>query len=95
MAHYKFERFLKFSADALYDKPLLAGAPAPRSGIYRCDGCGLEITALSPNPLPPEEHHPHVASQKKVRWKLIVADGGQAGATDLSATNGSMRQMQR
>ena len=76
MATYKFERYLKFSGDAIYDKALPGGSPAPKSGIYRCEGCGLEITALQPGALPAEGHHPHTTQQKLVRWKLIVADGG-------------------
>lgn len=76
MSVYKFERFLKHSNDAVFDKPLPAGTPAPRSGIYRCDGCGVEITSIQPTPLPGAEHHTHTAQQKLVRWKLIVAEGG-------------------
>ncbi len=76
MAQYKFERFLKFSSDAMFDKALPGGTAAPKSGIYRCDGCGHEITVLQPSPLPGDDHHPHTTQQKAVRWKLIVTDGG-------------------
>jgi hypothetical protein len=76
MAQYKFERYLKFSSDAAFDKAIPGGTPAPKSGIYRCDGCGLEITALQPDALPGDGHHAHTTQQKAVRWKLIVSDGG-------------------
>ena len=75
MAQYKFERFLRQSSDNLFDKPCPAGAETPRSGIYRCDGCGVEITSVQPDPLPSDSHHPHTPQQKAVRWKLIVAEG--------------------
>jgi hypothetical protein len=80
MPVYKFERFLKQSNDVLFDKPQLAGAPTPRSGIYRCDGCGLEITAIHTTPLPAEGHHEHTPQQKLIRWKLVVAEGEKPGA---------------
>ncbi|HMN41124.1 MAG TPA: hypothetical protein PKE29_09780 [Phycisphaerales bacterium] len=80
MAQYKFERYLKFSSDAVYDKALPAGTAAPKSGIYRCDGCGHEITVLEPALLPGDDHHSHTAQQKAVRWKLIVADAGTPSA---------------
>lgn len=82
MSVYKFERFLKHSNDAAFDKPLAAGVPTPRSGIYRCDGCGLEITSIQPSPLPGASHHEHTAQQKLVRWKLIVAEGAPVPAVD-------------
>jgi hypothetical protein len=85
MAQYKFERFLKFNGDAMYDKVHAAGAEAPRSGIYRCDGCGQETTVLSGQPLPAEGSHEHIPSQKLVRWKLIVSDGGAAAPTPPTA----------
>jgi len=96
MAQYKFERYLKYSGDSIYYKPLPAGTPAPRSGIYRCDGCGLEVTALTAQPLPDKDHHPHAASQKLVRWKLIVADGGQPApeATQTFGVNAVSRPAQ-
>ena len=76
MAVYKFERFLRQSNDTVFDKALPAGTPTPRSGIYRCDGCGVEIICAAPGALPGGDHHTHTSQQKLVRWKLIVAEGG-------------------
>ena len=89
MAQYKFERHLKFCNDGVYDVVSPAGSPAPRSGIYRCDGCGLELTALAGQALPDVKHHEHHASQKLVRWKLIVTDGGVPAAPAPSLTPNS------
>ncbi|HVU64739.1 MAG TPA: hypothetical protein VHC70_12240 [Phycisphaerales bacterium] len=85
MAIYKFERHLKCSSDSVYDTVLPAGSIAARSGIYRCDGCGFELTALEGQPLPGLDHHKHIASQKLIRWRLIVADSGAPGAIDPGA----------
>lgn len=77
MSVYKFERFLRHSNDNIFDDVHAAGAVAPRSGIYRCDGCGYEITLSEVKALPGPTHHEHTPKQKLVRWKLIVADGGK------------------
>jgi hypothetical protein len=89
MAQYKFERFLHFCSDKVLDTVTPAGAIAPRSGIYRCDGCGMELTALADQPLPNIGHHEHAASQKLIRWKLIVADAGAPSAAQPGASASS------
>ena len=42
------------------------------SGIYRCDGCGKEISHNSSLPLPAADHHQHGPREGEVRWRLIV-----------------------
>jgi hypothetical protein len=42
------------------------------SGVYRCAGCGKEISHNASVSLPPQNHHQHNASQGDIRWKLIV-----------------------
>jgi hypothetical protein len=51
------------------------GAPTPYSGIYRCPGCGREVTSIYGHALPPQNHHQHQQySQGNVRWQLVAAD---------------------
>jgi hypothetical protein len=44
----------------------------PVSGIYRCIGCGREVTSNEGDPFPPQNHHQHNALQGDIRWKLNV-----------------------
>jgi hypothetical protein len=48
------------------------GDRAPKSGIYRCDGCGKEISHNEGVSLPAQNHGQHSPSQGDIRWKLIV-----------------------
>lgn len=47
------------------------GEAVPVSGIYRCEGCGDEITSNRGNPFPPQNEHQH-PNAAKVQWRLIV-----------------------
>lgn len=49
------------------------GDEVPRSGIYRCNGCGREIASNKPDPFPPQNHHQHSTSHGSIRWKLVVS----------------------
>jgi hypothetical protein len=73
MAIYKYPQFLTQSNHAAYDAIHQPGAAAPYSGIYRCEGCGQNDACNHGQPLPPQNHHQHNASQGKIRWRLIVA----------------------
>jgi len=48
------------------------GDEVPVSGIYRCLGCGREVTSNEPDRFPPQNHHQHTIAQGVVRWKLNV-----------------------
>lgn len=48
----------------------------PRSGIYRCLGCGREACCNEDDPFPPQNHHQHSTGQGKIVWKLNVAAAG-------------------
>jgi hypothetical protein len=72
MALYKDGRFVKSVVDAVFDEVHPPGTPAPRSGIYRCVGCGREASSTESHPLPPQNHHEHHASQGRIRWQLLV-----------------------
>lgn len=48
------------------------GATVPASGIYRCTGCGDEITSNKDDKFPPQNRHQHVNQSVPVQWQLIV-----------------------
>ena len=49
------------------------GSIVPVSGIYRCEGCGDEITSNKGDPFPPQNKHQHPSVfGQKVEWRLIV-----------------------
>lgn len=73
MAIYKYGNFLAQSNDPAFDAIHDPGVIAPYSGIYRCEGCGLNVTSVSGFPLPPQNHHQHTVAQGRIRWRLIVS----------------------
>jgi len=48
------------------------GDTVPVSGIYRCQGCGDEITSNAGQPFPPQNRHQHADTSVEVLWQLIV-----------------------
>ncbi|MCV4343228.1 protein L [Pseudomonas capsici] len=48
------------------------GSEVPASGIYRCTGCGDEITSNKGTKFPPQNHHQHKDQKVDVLWQLIV-----------------------
>ena len=82
MALYKFLNFIEHTQDANFDVFYPPEGTAPRSGIYRCRGCGREILSEELKPLPPKTHHRHVAAQGKIWWQLVVCAGGQTRDLD-------------
>jgi len=73
MANYKYGNYLNQSNHQVFDQILTPGSHTPHSGIYRCEGCGVNEVSTYSHPLPPQNHHQHTAAQGAVRWKLIVA----------------------
>jgi hypothetical protein len=72
MATYKYQQFIQQVSDSVFDTVHPAASRAPRSGIYRCEGCGHEVVSTAGNHLPPQNHHQHNYSQGSIRWRLIV-----------------------
>ncbi len=72
MALYKNGTYLTQSQDGVFDQDYGPGQAAPRSGIYRCMGCGREAACNQGQPLPPQNHHQHSPTQGSIRWRLIV-----------------------
>lgn len=72
MALYKSATHLTQSTHANFDTIHQPGSKPPDSGIYRCVGCGREISHNAGNSLPPQNHHQHTPSQGTIRWQMIV-----------------------
>lgn len=72
MAMYKEGKYLTESQDAVFDTDHTPGTAAPRSGIYRCMGCGKEVASNQNEPLPSQNHDQHDQSKGAIRWRLIV-----------------------
>lgn len=72
MALYQDQKFLTQTKDSEFDTIHKPGVATPFSGIYRCEGCGHEITSEEGNPLPPQNHPQHTAAQGLIRWRLVV-----------------------
>ena len=69
---YKYSQFLSPSDNAAFDQIHQPGAATPHSGVYRCEGCGKEVTSVHPHPLPPQNHHQHTYTEGSIRWRLAV-----------------------
>jgi hypothetical protein len=72
MALYKYDQFVGRDLSAIFDEVHSPGQTAPRSGVYRCEGCGREASSTEGHPLPPQSHHMHTPDQGSIRWRLIV-----------------------
>jgi len=72
-AQYKYGNFLQQNQNQAFDQIHEPSAQTPYSGIYKCEGCGLCITSVTPHPLPPQNHHQHTYQQGRIRWRLIVS----------------------
>jgi hypothetical protein len=72
MAYYKYINHLtKFDND-MFDTLHKPGGSVIYSGIYRCEGCGKEISHNAGVSLPPQNHHQHALGKGEIRWRLIV-----------------------
>lgn len=72
MAIYKYQEFLKHSNHEAYDQVHHPGARTPRSGIYRCENCGINEVSTFSHPPPPQNQHQHNPAAA-ILWRLIVA----------------------
>jgi hypothetical protein len=84
MALYKHSGTVLQSEDEIFDEEYRPGKIATRAGIYRCSGCGREITSEQRKPLPAHDHHEHTERQGAIRWTLIVYADHRPKSTVLS-----------
>lgn len=73
MAIYRYSHYFKASTHAAFDEITYPGNATPYSGIYRCEGCGVNIVSTHSHPMPPQNHHQHTAAHGSIRWRLIAA----------------------
>lgn len=59
-------------SNGTFDKVHKPGEKCAHEGIYKCDGCGKEVTIAGGKTIPPQNHHQHTAQQGEIRWKLFV-----------------------
>jgi len=72
MAQYKFREHLIHSSNSAFDTRHAPGTTANNPGIYRCSGCGDEISVAKGSTLPPQNHHQHEPGLGKMEWQLLV-----------------------
>ena len=77
MALYKYGKLLHQSDHQAFDEIHGAGTPVPYSGVYRCVGCGHEVSSTANHTLPPQNHHQHTYQQGVIRWQLVVTHTSQ------------------
>ena len=73
MAQYKYHHYLTDSCDEKFDPAYGPGTTTKEAGIYKCQGCGMEVVSDAGQPLPPSTHHQHSLTQGGMAWRLIVA----------------------
>jgi hypothetical protein len=73
VAQFKYSHYLTNVSDSKFDPAHPPGIAAPYTGIYKCQGCGLEIVSAASDPLPPATHHQHSLAQGGIAWRLVVA----------------------
>lgn len=72
MALYKNSSFVAVNSAAVFDDGHAPGVNAPRSGIYRCTVCGIEVVSTESHPLPPLDHSNHSPKPTSGLWQLAV-----------------------
>jgi hypothetical protein len=75
MATFKYSHYLMNRPEPKFDPAHAPGTVAPDAGIYKCQGCGIEVVSDAGDPLPPASHHQHSLAQGGIAWRLIVATG--------------------
>ncbi|MGK3394222.1 hypothetical protein, partial [Klebsiella pneumoniae] len=65
-----FEADPKFNP--VFDTQHKPGDTCTYEGIYKCTGCGKEVTIAGGKTLPPQNHHQHSPGQGDIRWQLFV-----------------------
>lgn len=73
MARYKDARYLEQDFFPAFDAVLIPGHKVLYSGIYRCEGCGMEVAVHKGDYMTAQNHREHNVFQGAVRWKMIVA----------------------
>jgi hypothetical protein len=73
MPWFKDPAKFKQSTSDEFDTLHMPGYHARYSGIYRCTGCGKEISHNADVSLPPQNHHQHGYGQGAILWQMVAA----------------------
>lgn len=73
MAAYKNSKLFTQDNSTAFDGVHNPGRVTPYSGIYGCTACGKEVVSTKGHPLPPQNHHQHIAGLPPIRWQLVAA----------------------
>ena len=65
-----FEADKKFNS--VFDTEYQPGETCKYEGLYKCTGCGKEVTIAGGKKIPPQNHHQHTPAQGNIRWQLFV-----------------------
>ena len=60
------------SSNAAFDTIHNPGEECELEGIYKCVGCGKEITLAKGKTFPAQNHDQHTSDKGLIRWKLFV-----------------------
>lgn len=58
--------------NATYEKKYHPGDECAFEGIYKCAGCGKEITLAKGKTFPPQDHHQHPPAIGRIEWQLFI-----------------------
>ena len=64
-----FEADTKFNS--VFDTEYKTGETCEYEGIYKCTGCGKEVTIAGGKTIPPQTHHQHTPSFGYILWQLF------------------------
>lgn len=74
MVRFKDKTVFTHDTSNIFDKTHGPGVQVPHSGIYKCQGCGIEAACNLGDPLPPQNKHQHgLMATGPIAWKLIAA----------------------
>lgn len=75
MVLYKDSKYFQTSDNQAFDRIFTPGTATPHSGIYRCEGCGHNITDVAEpgRKLPPQNSHQHTNQLVPIRWRLVAS----------------------
>lgn len=58
--------------NSTYEHKYGPGETCKFEGIYKCSGCGKEITLAKDKTFPPQNHHQHTPAQGAISWQLFI-----------------------
>lgn len=72
MAIYQNPKLVRQRAEKLFRQLHAPGDETPRTGICRCEFCGVEVVRKVGEPLPSLTEHEHKPRQAHPEWRPVV-----------------------